>query len=196
MPETQKSGAPHPLQAMRSAPAPLVFAFFLILTLVLMVVLLRVDRPLQTAAAPKGIISFEFAGSVQRAGEIVQSWEGRPAPFAGFSLGIDYLYMVAYATTIAWACIWASRMVETRRWPFATLGILLAWGQIMAAGLDALENVALLILLLVRVAAPWPQVAWIAAALKFALILAGLLYSVLGVGAWLAGRTKQVGLAR
>jgi hypothetical protein len=196
MPETQKPRLRHPLQAVQLVPAPLVFAFFLILTLVLMVVLLLVDRQLQTAAAPKGIISFEFAGNVDRAGEIVQSWQGAPAPFAGFSLGIDYLYMVAYATTIGWACIWASRMLETRGWPFATLGILLAWGQMVAAGLDALENVALLILLLVRIAAPWPQVAWTAAALKFALILAGLLYSVFGVGAWLAGRTKQVGLAR
>jgi hypothetical protein len=196
MPETQKPRPRNPLQAMRLVPAPLGFAFFLILTLVLMAALLLVDRPLQTAAAPRGIVSFEFAGSVKRAGEIVQSWDGAPAPFAGFSLGLDYLYMVAYATTIAWACIWARRMVASRGWRAATLGVLLAWGLIAAAGLDALENVALLVLLLVRIAAPWPQVAWVAAALKFALILAGLAYSVLGVGAWLTARIRQVGLAR
>jgi hypothetical protein len=179
-----KPGLWHPLQTVQSGGA--VFLFFLVLTILLMVVMLLSDRQL----GPNGIVAFEFAGNVDRAREIVQSWEGAPARYAGFSLGIDYLYMVAYSITIAWACIWAGRMVENRRWPFASLGIPLAWGLGLAAVLDALENVALLVQFLVRVAPPWPQVAYAAAGLKFALILAGLLYSVFGVSAWLAARTR------
>jgi len=196
MTETRPPRLWHPFRALQPGQARFVFVLFLILTALLMVVLRLVDAPLQTAAAPSGILSFEFAGNVNRAKEIVRSWEGAPALFAGFSLGLDYLFMVAYSTTLALACLWACRMVEARGWPFARLGVLLAWGQWLAAGLDALENIALVILVLVGIAAPWPQVAWAAAALKFALILAGLLYSVLGVAAWLAGRTRRVGLAQ
>ena len=69
MSKTQQSGSWRPLQAVQFAPPPLVFVCFLGLTLLLMVVLLLVDRPLQTPAVPKGIVSFEFAGNVDRARE-------------------------------------------------------------------------------------------------------------------------------
>jgi hypothetical protein len=193
--ESRKARLWHPYQT-ELARAPLFFVFCLTLTVVLLVVLALTDRHLKSAVAPNGIVSFEFAGTVDRAREIVQSWGSEAKPFASFSLGIDYLYMVAYSTTIGLACIWASRMLKTRQWPLAGVGIPLAWGQLLAAGLDALENVALLVLLLVQVAPPWPQVAWGAAGLKFALVIGGLLYSAYGVVAWLVGRMGQVQLAQ
>jgi hypothetical protein len=57
-----------------------------------------------------------------------------------------------------------------------SLGIYLAWGQWIAALLDGLENTSLFIILLQAPAYPWPQIAQIAAIIKFTLIILGLVY--------------------
>jgi hypothetical protein len=61
------------------------------------------DVPLRTDAAPDGIVSFELAGTIGRAGEILASW-GTLSELGGlsifqpartdlaFSLGLDYLF--------------------------------------------------------------------------------------------------------
>jgi hypothetical protein len=49
----------------------------------------------------------------------------------------------------------------------------LAWRQWLAAGLDAVENCALTLMLLNAPVEPWPQVAFWCAAAKFTLIVAG-----------------------
>jgi hypothetical protein len=195
MTETRGFAQSHPFQAMPPARAGRVFLAFLVLTIVLMAALQWADGPLETGAAPRGILSYEFAGTVERAQAIVDSWQGAPGPFAGFSLGLDYLYMVAYAVTIALGCLWASRKMAAARWPLVALGVALAWLLGAAAACDALENVALVVQLLVRVAPPWPVVAFVCATVKFALIIAGLLYAATGVPAWLVDRGKPAALA-
>ncbi|HSD83299.1 MAG TPA: hypothetical protein VLG46_05550, partial [Anaerolineae bacterium] len=96
----------------------------------------------------------------------------------GFSLGFDYLYMPAYSTTIALACVMAVGVVKRKTW--YSIGLLLAWGLWLAALFDAIENLALFTELLGSNVAPWPSVAQICATIKFGLILLGLLY--FGVG--------------
>src|SRR5574340_1086526 len=53
-----------------------VLLVFLVLMLVLLAVFAALDEPIRTAAAPQGIVSFELAGTVEKAGEIVASWAG------------------------------------------------------------------------------------------------------------------------
>lgn len=60
-------------------------------------------------------------------------------------------------------------------------GTMLAWGQLLAAGLDGIENMALARMLFGAVAAPWPQIASICAAAKFGLVAAGIVYSLLAL---------------
>lgn len=63
---------------------------------------------------------------------------------------------------------------------WAALGRRLAWGQGLAALLDWVENIALLVVLLEAPVAPWPQVAWGCAVPKFGLVALGLCYVAAG----------------
>ena len=78
-----------------------------------------------------------------------------------------------YSAAIAMALLWPTEGLVIR-W-FVILAIVLAWGQWLAAALDAVENFALFTMLVMAPAEPWPQVAWWCAAIKFGLVIAGLL---------------------
>jgi hypothetical protein len=168
---------PHPLEAVPAAHRRWFFGMLLVATAAGAVTLSALDAPLRTEASPWGIVSFELAGSVERAGLMIESWDERARLYAAFSLGFDFLYLVLYSTTLAFACVWGARVFARRGWPLAGLGAGLAWGQWGAAGLDALENAALWRLLAGPVVAPWPEFARWCATPKFALVLAGLLYA-------------------
>jgi len=170
----------HPLASLPHDKRVRVFVSLLIATLVL-TFLFRFIGPNQPT-----IVDFELAGSVPKAQAIIDAWSETDRIRAGFSLGIDYLYMPVYSTTIALACVLAAWVLKSKAW--RSIGLLLAWGLWAAAIFDAIENVALLTILLGNNVAPWPQIAQICATIKFALILAGLLYAVAGVIAKVAAR--------
>jgi hypothetical protein len=167
----------HPLALIPAVYRPRLFLFFLILTLVLMTALNILGAPLQTAAAPAGIVSYEFSGDTQGANTILNSWNNLAKLYATLNLGLDYLFMPAYSTAIGLAAIWVGQAIGGRARSF---GVWLAWGQWLAALLDATENVALLKMLLDTTAAPWPRLAYWCAAVKFALVLVGLLFVLVG----------------
>lgn len=164
------------------------FLVFLVLTLLTMFALNLTGRSLFTSAAPSGIISYEFAGDVPTAGEIIDSWDESARINAGFNIGLDYLYLVLYSSTIAMALLWLSENLPVR-W-LVSLAILLAWAQWLAAALDAIENYALFTMLAQVPAEPWPQIAWWCAALKFALIIAGLLVVLIALVILIARRFR------
>jgi hypothetical protein len=163
----------HPLAAIPSDKRTRVFVPLLIATLVI-TFLFRFIGPAQPT-----IVDFELAGSVDKAQAIIDAWNQTDRIRAGFSLGFDYLYLPVYSTTIALACILAAGVLQRKAW--RTIGLLLAWGLWIAAISDAAENLALFTILLGNNAVPYPQVAQICAAIKFGLILAGLLYVIVGV---------------
>ena len=121
----------------RSVGRGLLWPALLALTIVLTVVLQAVNVPLKTPAAPQGIVSYEFAGTTAAAQSILDSWDAGAKVYAGFSLGLDYLYMPAYALTIGLACAWAARVLGGRRRWLGSLGRVLAFGLGLAALLDA-----------------------------------------------------------
>lgn len=167
----------HPLLTIPPGRRRRFFAPLLVLTLALSGVLGSVDMPLRTDAAPYGIVSFELAGDPASAQRMVDSWDARARSYAGFSLGIDFLYLLLYSTTIALACLWASDVFRGRGLALARAGVPIAWGAWLAGLLDGVENCALAVLLLGSVRAPWPAVAWWCAVPKFILIGAGLVYA-------------------
>ena len=63
----------HPLTRIPDDLRAALFVFLFILTITLMVALNSLGQPLQTDAAPAGIISYEFAGDVDTAQEILDS---------------------------------------------------------------------------------------------------------------------------
>jgi hypothetical protein len=170
----------HPFEAIPAAARARALIPLLLLTAIVMAGLALLDRDLKTAASPAGIASFELAGNVATADTIIGLW-GWPARIeAGFSLGLDFLFIALYSTTLALACLWAGEGMRARGWSLAGLGRWLAWGLGLAAVLDATEDVALLVQLVRSATAPWPQVAWLCATTKFLLGGAGACYAAFG----------------
>jgi hypothetical protein len=146
-------------------------------TLVVGAGLAMVAAPLATGAAPQGIVSFELAGDAQTAARMLASWDEGQRIRAGITLGADYLFLLAYPLSLALAC----GLVAERLGGTATrAGALLAWGQLAAAPLDAIENAALVQVLLGATGDAWPALARACALPKFALVALGLGYVVLG----------------
>ncbi len=147
------------------------------------------NRPLQTPAAPNGIVSLELANTPAAAQAMLDAWTARARLFAGLSLGIDYLFMVLYAVAIGLGCVLVGAQHRGR---VETLGHALAWGMFAAAALDAVENAALIHMLTRGAAAmPWPRVAATCATVKFALVAAGLAFVLVGGAAIFTQRTHH-----
>ena len=195
----------HPLESIPVASRKPLFLAFLAGTLFLFAVFRVLDAPLQTSAAPNGILSFELAETPFQAQAIIDSWhemamfvssvEGESVPglvsrayaFAAFGLGIDYLFMPIYATALALGILLAAG--RDGEW-FANLGAWLGWGAYAAALFDAVENYALAgMLLMNQIWSPYPQVAAISATIKFGLLVLGLVYAMVG---WLWPKKNQL----
>jgi len=108
----------------------------------------------------------------------IAHWDATEKLWAAFSLGLDFLYLVSYAAFFALGCVEIANRFQYL--PLAKLGIVLAWGQGVAAGFDSLENISLFAILLGSQNEILALVARVLATLKFALILAGLLYIGMG----------------
>lgn len=149
--------------------------------------------PLKTEAAPGGIISYEFARDLEGARRVLASWGPEARVFAGLNLGLDYLFMVAYACAIGLGCVLVARRLGRWNRGLAALGVVLSWGQWIAALLDATENYALIRLLLGSERALWPALAYGCALPKFLIVGVGILFVALGsiLSILIAGRRPR-----
>ncbi len=80
-------------------------------------------------------------------------------------------------------------MLASRQW--RTTGLLLAWGLWAEALFDAVENVALTVVLFGTVVAPYPQIAQVCAILKFGLICLGLVFAAAAAVAYLVKKAAR-----
>jgi hypothetical protein len=183
----------HPFAWLSGPAQQRAFPPLLVLTLAVMVSLQGLGGPLQTAAAPLGIVSFELAGTLPAARSMVESWGARAQVYAGLNLGLDYLFIVAYASTIGLGCVLVARSLAGRFRVLYPVGAVLAWALLAAGLLDALENVALIRILLGSPSAAWPAIARWCAIPKFLLVAAGLVYVATGVVIALAARARKGG---
>lgn len=157
-----------------------VFISLVVLTVVVMACLQIIGRPLVTNAAPQGIVSYEFAGDFVTARSILDSWGTMGQVYAGLSLGLDFLFLFAYAGSIGLGCVLAARKLASQSRLVYQVGVWLAWGLLVAAFLDYLENYALIRLLLGSELALWSTMAYWCAIPKFVLVGIGLLYVMVG----------------
>ena len=180
----------HPFVWLSPAAQKRAFLVLLLLALAVMAWMNVFDAHLKTAADPAGIVSFELAGSSALAWDIIESWGEEGQVYAGLSLGLDYLFIVAYSGGIALGCVMGSRSLAQRVKGLAPVGLFLAWAQFAAAALDAVENYALIQVLLGSQRELWPVVARWCAVPKFLLVALGLLY-LLAAGSVALGRTLK-----
>jgi hypothetical protein len=180
----------HPFQRLSYAAQKRALPPLIVATLALTAALQLIGRPLQTAAAPLGIVSFELAGTLAAAQAMIASWDSSAQLHAAFGLGLDYLYMPLYAVTIALACVRTAATSLRTPQAAAALGFLLAWGLGLAALLDAVENAALWQVLQGSTATAWPAIARWCAIVKFAWVIAGLLYAGTGAAVYLFRKAR------
>ena len=137
----------------------------------------------------ESIIDFEFAGSVDRAKEILATWDAAGVIDDAKAIQLfDLVYPLIYTGAIAGGCIAAAAAWRRAgRSGLATLGITMAWVAFAGAVFDYVENLGLAVSLWDEPASPWPQIAFGAAVLKFSATTVALLYALSGVvGAGLA----------
>ncbi|GAB4501603.1 MAG: hypothetical protein Fur0035_11460 [Anaerolineales bacterium] len=169
----------HPLKFIPAPRRKALFWLFFALTLIILGVFQGLDARLKTRAAPAGIISFEFARNAHEASQIISSW-GFPARLhAAFGLGLDYLFMPVYALALGLAILLNSRPAQAGAWQ--KLGNWLGWGVLLAAACDALENVGLYLALNGYGSNTSVAIVYALVNTKFALLLLGLLYSLIGL---------------
>jgi len=162
-------------------------------TLLVMLALNLAGANLANDRAPYGIVSFELAGNTEKAGAILTSWNESARISAAFNLGLDYVFMLAYAASIGLGCLLAGETLARRGWPLAGLGAWLGWGLILAAICDAIENWALWHVLN-SLPGPgmldprFPSLARACALIKFGLVFIGLSYVFYGGVLALVGR--------
>jgi len=181
----------HPLQNIPENRVRGLFIVLLVVTLLIMVIMNMVGAPLMTHAAPSGIISYELAGSAVKSQSILDSWDESARQYAAFSLGLDYLFMLFYSTTIALGCVWSGRVLAARAITLSVIGVPLAWGQWMAAVFDAVENFGLTLILFGANGQIWAPVARWCAIIKFGLIFLGITYSFFGLAISFAVKPKD-----
>jgi hypothetical protein len=170
----------HPFRWISPATRTRAFVLLLAVTLAVMISLQVLGAPLQTGAAPIGIVSFELAGSLPVAQGMLESWGPSGRVYAGLNLGLDYLFLVAYAGSIGLGCVLLAQGLSRRVRFLSLAGVVLAWAMIAAALLDAVENYALIRILLGSQQEMLPVLAWWCAVPKFLIVAAGLLFLVLG----------------
>ncbi|MCK5096596.1 MAG: hypothetical protein KAR45_00755, partial [Desulfobacteraceae bacterium] len=89
-------------------------------------------------------------------------------------------FLIVYAFTIGLGCVLTGEKLSEKFASANIIGSILAWGLIIAAFLDAIENYALIKILVGSVEGFWLTIAWVCAAPKFALVGLGLLYIICG----------------
>lgn len=147
-----------------------------VLTVGLMLAMNSLNRYLVTPLSPQGIVSFELAGELGRSLEMLASWGESGRLAAGLSLGLDYVFLLAYPASIGMACTLAAQRLSAWMRPASLAGGVLAWALPVAGGLDAIENYALIRILLDADHPALPPTAYWCAAIKFAIVALGLVY--------------------
>jgi hypothetical protein len=170
----------HPYEWISLSAQKRAFWVLFVVTIVVMASLQVFDTPLKNEVTPSGIVSFEFAGELSLAQKMVETWGRKGRIAAGISLGLDYLFLLAYAGSIGMGCVLIARGISKSAKYLYSVGIYIAWALLVAALLDAVENYALIRVLLGSNLAIWPKVAAWCAVPKFVIVAAGLVYILIG----------------
>jgi hypothetical protein len=178
------SAVSHPFARLPETEQRRAFTILVLAVFALTTFLAVLGAPLATPEAPRGIVSYELAGSGEAAAAIVTSWTPSVRRLALLNLALDYLYLIAYPALLALGCgRLAGRLVASSP-GLARLGGGLAWVVLLSGVLDAIENAALIRMLVSGPSDALARLAWGAAVPKFALVGAALLYLLGGI-TWL-----------
>jgi hypothetical protein len=171
----------YPFEHLKPAIQKKSFIILLIITILIMVVMNVIGMPLTTPSAPYGVVSFELAFTPARALQIISSWSPDAQLRAAFIQGLDFLFPLVYSAALGLGCLLTAEVLRTRGKPPSGSGVPIAWGLLLAALCDYIENIALVAILFGRLQSPLPEIAGVCAVIKFTIILAALGYTLYGL---------------
>jgi hypothetical protein len=129
-----------------------------------------------------GVLQMQFMRTSERAAEYLALLGPQGIDAAQLGLYLDFAYLVLYALAVSAACIVvAARAAELGRTGLAAMGRRIAWFAPIAAGCDAVEGVALLVVLGGNVDQPWPALVFGFAAVKWALVAVAIAYVIVAL---------------
>ena len=161
----------HPLTQIKPARRTHYFYPLLGLTLLLLLVMNFVGLPLNPLHHPRHRL-LPFAATPPTPTQMLQLLVIRRArPRRLYPRGSTSSSPLPIPPRSDWPVSWPLPSSSAAARPSPVLGAPLAWGLWIAALLDFVENFALVILLFGWVQSPWPQIAAVCAAIKFALLL-------------------------
>lgn len=126
-----------------------------------------------------GIIEFELMRTPSDAVGFVAQLGGDGVAAARQQVALDFVFLVLYAVMIGGLCLALAGRAGPGTWVARVAPAVTGVG-IAAATFDALNNVALLVVLGGTTAQPWPGLAGISATLTFVLLGVVVLYLALG----------------
>ncbi len=141
--------------------------------------------------APGGIVTFELIGSMAGSQSIMDSWQGPSMTWAGMNMGLDFLFLVLYSLTISLGCVILAEKLPEKMQKLKRVGQGMSRIVFLAAGLDIVENIALMTLLTGSQNDYLPALARWCAIPKFGLVLIALLY-VMGAGLVVLAKPKKL----
>jgi hypothetical protein len=165
-----------------------------IFTVVITVIFNILDQSLVTPGdeVADGMVAFELTNNIHDARIMVDMWGEKGRLVAAFSLGLDYLYLIAYALFLGIIAFETGKKLTGRSALLAKPGYWLSWLMILAAVYDAIENFALIRILTGCQYSLWATTAYYFATIKFAIVIITLVYIFLGlVMMWVTRPSKN-----
>jgi len=168
------------------------FLYVLIILFIANVMVLKYfDKALTNESCPNGIVSFELAKTPQQTQKVLNSWNTNAKIHAGLSLGIDYLFIFLYSGLLILLYLITITNLKQQNLLIKT-GWFFIFLIILAALSDAVENYALINLLLDNFNVFYIKLAYISAITKFFLltisIIALIFFNIYIVSKKLAGK--------
>lgn len=146
--------------------------FAALAALILFALMLPLNIALESAHAPRGIISLEMAGSPERIQMILTEWNSEGLAMARWLLALDFLFIPCYVVLLVNLARYCGRdRPGTREQQAIKLATLLF---VVAGSADLIENAGLLVALNQPQEGLWSALAAALALLKFSGVVIGL----------------------
>ncbi|GEM_PF-1388187 len=160
------------------------------LLIICIIIMKYFDAFLVNSVCKNGIVSFELAKELEISIAILDSWNGQSKIAASLSMGFDFLFLIVYSSFIALLIYKLNERLWNNK-SFYAVGNLLIWAVFLAAFFDAIENLALIKLLLGDLQQHWSTIAFYFAVLKFAIIIICFIYILVNLGLFLFRRVTS-----
>jgi hypothetical protein len=139
----------------------------LVLFILVAAAMVSLDSMIITDVTPFGIISFQFIGTLEASVLAMNAWGDIGRSAVAVSLGLDYLFILAYSIIGCLVLILASQSQSLQSPVWGNVLFSLAYAFPIISIADAVENYSLIQLLLGSINDSWPTLAYFCASIKF-----------------------------